>query len=115
MPGKNAVGAGSAYRQGATQQMPHAFAQGTVPGSVIDGQVDIDFRDFNIAHDSVPGEVENGIIFFRRRLQGFLGISSLCCGSGKKRLVICSRLFPLLHQYTVVCLGDDFLVGGEYL
>ena len=77
MPGKDAVSAFSTHREGTAQQMPHAFAQGAVPGSVVDGQMDIDFRDFDVAHDAVPSEVEHGIVFPGCGLQGFLGIASV--------------------------------------
>ena len=95
--------------------MPNALTQRAIPGSVIDWQVDIDFRDFDVPHDAVPGEVENGIVFLGCRLQGFLCISSLCCSTGEKRLVVGNRIFPLLHQNAVVRLRDDLLIGGEYL
>jgi len=95
--------------------MTYAFAQGTVSCSVVDGQVDIDVRDFDVPHDAVPGEVENGTVFLGCRLQGFLSVATLRFCTGDKGFVIGGCLLPLLNQNAVIRLGDYFLIGGEYL
>lgn len=49
MPGQHAVGAFSAQRVAGPFQMADAFQQDVVAGALVNGQVDVDFRDGDVA------------------------------------------------------------------
>ena len=53
-----AMGAGSANRQGCFWQVPDALTEHTGRYAMIDRQQDIDLWNFNVAHDSFGGEVQ---------------------------------------------------------
>lgn len=58
VPGKNAVGAFSADREGRTEQVPYPFGEGGLICSVKDWQVCVDRRDADPSHHSVWSHVE---------------------------------------------------------
>ena len=49
MPGQHAVGAFAAQRVAGAFQMADAFQQDVVAGALVNGQVDVDFRDSDVA------------------------------------------------------------------
>lgn len=85
VPGQRAVGAFAAHRKGRALQMSDGGLQDLLTGPVVDGQLDIDLGNINVAHDSG--------------------------GTGREQAVV---LFPLLlGQRPVDAVFRDFVVVGS--
>ena len=86
MPGEDAVRPSAAYRQGRSEEMPHAPIQSLLRSAVVDGQVHTDLRDFNVAHDPVAPHIQQAVIALAGLLQRLLG--ECFRGAGQERFVV---------------------------
>ena len=61
--GEHAVGTLPAHRQAGPFQMAHGHLQNRILGAVVNGQTHVNFRDLDIAHDSLAGDVQQPFVF----------------------------------------------------
>ena len=88
--------------------MPHATVQHFRLCAVVDGQIHLDFGNFNIAHNAASGNVQLAIVILGGRHEGFLAVS-IRCTRGDCQVVSNGSLFCLL-QNGIICLLDKLLI-----
>ena len=106
--GENGVGVFAAYWQRASQQVPYTTVQYLRVCAVVDGQIHLDFGNFNIAHNAASGNVQLAIVILGGRHEGFLAVS-IRCTRGDCQVVSNGSLFCLL-QNGIICLLDKLLI-----
>ena len=106
----DAVGAGTAHRQGRTFNMPHRHLQHLIAGAVIHGQRYVNAGDLQISHNAVTGDVQQLLIPLLVFFTWFKPAGCLQEGS-----VVRPGLFPKLIVSVIVQLCHGFHVGSNGL
>ena len=109
MSRQHRMGAAAAYWQGRSYHMAHSALQCPCIRTMLYGQVHVDLRNVDVAHDAAHRE----LLCIR---QGRGGSPSLCNGrrAGQHSVVLLRRL-PLGSQLGIVGVLDGGGVGGFHI